>query len=1415
MYPKIKVNAFRGYSPKVTIQSITVKSEHHDYGEETTATYNKQLGTDVDSTSGIDGETAKRDPLRSASSCLPFRETDVAEKVGLDIFEAESQRKVGLDIFESAFPGNALINISLGEVEAVDEFEVEADKFEVDFSGIALSSATIWNMESKDETNNKENIFVVDLSRITPDNAAVGEVINDAEGTWETFDVDLSGDLSSIGTYGNVDEVGEPQVDQEVTFEMDMSRPRELNVVDHAKVKINTLQMGFLSSAAGNEMYMALESSEENLADGENGQGKYQGRPSISLKDNAINDTWETSRFPEQDLSIVKFPEKNHAIVGSPKQDVGFLEHRQAIVGSYEHDKLIVGSPGQQDKSIIGVSEQIESIVSYNKSGRSIVGSNRHDNSIVSMPEKAIVSYYRSDEYVAVSHKQDESIGDVPEQIQSIISYSTPDQGIVGLPRPQQSIVHTPERKQSVVGFHIQDLSFVGKSIDSPKKQQAIVWTHDTLLTKSVEAKDGDYTPQKTNGGTFQTKFDGDNLLQKYREGSTKEASKIITSMKIEEHLVMIEEQKSIRLDEEQWLATKEGMSMNEAEFSPFSEKVISWAEDEVGVTEEEEDETSVFVDQVLQRTLQGLAEKNYSLGSKTFVFPEVLKADSTVDLYFNRDLSALAKEPNILIKGAFNGWKWSFFTEKLHMSELEGEWWCCKLYIPKQAYRLDFVFFNNDTVYENNENNDFMIQIESTMDEHLFEDFLVEEKQRELEKLAIEEAERRRHAEKQQRMEEKRAEHEADKAQANAEVEMKKNKLRNVLGLARPSIDSLWYIEPVTTGQGAAVRLYYNRNARPLVQSSEIWMHGGYNNWIDGLSVSERLVHLDDKENDWWYADDMVRSLLVDLCFLLLIQAKRTAKMKAERKKKTMNMFLVSQKHIVYTEPLEIHAGTTVDVLYNPSNTVLTGKLEVWFRCSFNRWMHPCGVLPPQKMIKSANGAHLKATECSFSVKVPQDAYMMDFVFSESKEGGVYDNRNGLDYHIPVFGSTAKESPLHVVQIAVEMAPIAKVGGLADVVTSLSRAVQDLGHNVEVILPKHDCLNLSHVKNLHMHRSFSFGGSEIKVWHGVVEDLRVYFLEPQNGIYKVGCVYGRNDDRRFGFFCHCALEFLLQSGSSPVPVISNIMATLFLNVTYYTAMIGQVLLLPEICFVDVYLFTCYYSLQVSNAYSREVSGHGAITPHLGKFYGILNGIDPDIWDPYNDNLIPIHYTSENVVEGKSAAKKALQQKLGLEQNDVPLVGIVTRLTGQKGIHLIKHAIHQTLERNGQVPRMAHKTLFCLVQPQTLESKIYAGSDFILVPSIFEPCGLTQLVAMRYGAIPIVRKTGGKHNLAEPGLLNSTIVAHHACPILLIQGDLCLVRRPELVSLPLQESHGAGLVVEPACPGLHRALSFGVQIVIT
>ena len=149
-----------------------------------------------------------------------------------------------------------------------------------------------------------------------------------------------------------------------------------------------------------------------------------------------------------------------------------------------------------------------------------------------------------------------------------------------------------------------------------------------------------------------------------------------------------------------------------------------------------------------------------------------------------------------------------------------------------------------------------------------------------------------------------------------------------------------------------------------------------------------------------------------------------KTARLKAETKERTLKKFLLSQKDVVYTEPLEIQAGRSVTVFYRPSNTVLNGKPEVWFRGSFNRWTHRLGPLPPQKMEAADDGSsHVKT-----SAKVPLDAYMMDFVFSEKEDGGVFDNRYGLDYHLPVVGGIAKEPPLHIVHIAVEMAPIAKV---------------------------------------------------------------------------------------------------------------------------------------------------------------------------------------------------------------------------------------------------------------------------------------------------------------------------------------------------------------------------------------------------
>lgn len=322
--------------------------------------------------------------------------------------------------------------------------------------------------------------------------------------------------------------------------------------------------------------------------------------------------------------------------------------------------------------------------------------------------------------------------------------------------------------------------------------------------------------------------------------------------------------------------AAGEATSENEEEQIISLEDVVgisTVAEEELPVSE---DDPGIIMDQeqyepdiqapveddadpeVLLRRLQELADENYSIGNNCFVFPEVVKADSTIDVYLNRSMSALASESSFFVKGAFNGWRWKSFTEAMHKSELRGDWWCCKLYIPKQAYILDFVFFNGDTIYENNNHNDFFLEIESDIDEQSFEDFLVEEKRKELERIAAEEAERKRQAEEERRREEEKAAMEADRAQAKSEVEMKKEKLRQMLSLASRYADNLWYIEPNTYRGGDRVRLYYNRSSRPLMHNTEIWMHGGYNNWIDGLSITERLVKSHEKEGDWWYAEGM-----------------------------------------------------------------------------------------------------------------------------------------------------------------------------------------------------------------------------------------------------------------------------------------------------------------------------------------------------------------------------------------------------------------------------------------------------------------------------------------------------------------------------------------------------------------------------
>ena len=182
----------------------------------------------------------------------------------------------------------------------------------------------------------------------------------------------------------------------------------------------------------------------------------------------------------------------------------------------------------------------------------------------------------------------------------------------------------------------------------------------------------------------------------------------------------------------------------------------------------------------------------------------------------------------------------------------------------------------------------------------------------------------------------------------------------------------------------------------------------------------------------------------------------------------------------------------------------------------------------------------------------------------------------------------------------------------------------------------------------------------------------------------------------------------------------------------------------------------------VSPTYAKEIAAHPQIKPYRKKVSGILNGIDTGFWNPENDRALPHHFSLSDL-EGKTKIQTLLRQRFRMEEGG-PLVAAVTRLVPQKGPELIKAALLKTRKLGGQFVLLG-SALDTRIQEEFEDLKeryagdphvhlelcfdeelshlIFAASDFFLVPSIFEPCGLTQMVAMRYGSVPIVRKTGG------------------------------------------------------------------------
>lgn len=419
----------------------------------------------------------------------------------------------------------------------------------------------------------------------------------------------------------------------------------------------------------------------------------------------------------------------------------------------------------------------------------------------------------------------------------------------------------------------------------------------------------------------------------------------------------------------------------------------------------------------------------------------------------------------------------------------------------------------------------------------------------------------------------------------------------------------------------------------------------------------------------------------------------------------------------------------------------------------------------------------------------------------------------------------------MHIIHIASELAPLAKVGGLADVVSGLSRELSWKGQDVDIIIPKYDCMDSLQIRDLAIDTKdlMSFYQDQWfsnTIWMGWVENLKVYFIEPHHPrfFFNRGCFYGCDDDiERFLYFSRAALEFIYKRPLNPDIIHLHDWETAVVAPLYVDMYKKIGLTKPKIVFTihnmeyqgkcspkdlesigldgsyyldpsrmqdDLYpnlinllkggIVYSDYVTTVSPSYAREVmtpeGGKGlesTLQRYQNKFTGILNGIDYSYWNPEIDRYLPTHYSpreipankkDRNTLDKKAFLKKVLRERLNLAEDHRPIVGCITRLIPQKGIDLIKHTISHIVDKKGQlillgsspIPSISAEFLrlknqyadhphihLILHHQEELAHLIYAASDMFIVPSIFEPCGLTQMIALKYGAIPIVRKTGG------------------------------------------------------------------------
>lgn len=399
----------------------------------------------------------------------------------------------------------------------------------------------------------------------------------------------------------------------------------------------------------------------------------------------------------------------------------------------------------------------------------------------------------------------------------------------------------------------------------------------------------------------------------------------------------------------------------------------------------------------------------------------------------------------------------------------------------------------------------------------------------------------------------------------------------------------------------------------------------------------------------------------------------------------------------------------------------------------------------------------------------------------------------------------------MRIYHLSAECYPIAKVGGLADVVGALPKYQNLAGMQAAVVIPYYNRKFVQENEfdvifegsSLLGHRRYEF-----EILKERTDKLGFeLFLIRVPGLLDRENIYSYPDEReQFMIFQLAFLDWITWSQQKPdiihchdhhtglIPFLmqhsalykrlSKVPSVFTIHNGQYHGAFGyeKFIYLPEIDMSKAGLLDwsgginplaaavkcCWRYTAVSPSYLKEleVQSNGLeslFAMERDKGLGIINGIDTQVWNPLTDKMIPANYDTDNFAEGKLADKKALCERFGLSP-DLPLVSFIGRLVVEKGADLLADAIKESIDRlrgqinflilgtgdqdiEEQISELAqqepvHFKMF-LGYDEQLSHQIYAGSDFLLMPSRVEPCGLNQLYALRYGTIPVVRSTGG------------------------------------------------------------------------